>query len=178
MRTRTWPSLALVVLAGALFGGVVSVAAAAKAPPRSELRANGQRERLAPWTWSWTYREGPTSGCAAVVADGGPSYEPVVSVAHRHARPRIVLRRDRRPRVVRFRAYSQLDAQGYPVGHGRRVNSRLRPKRSGGEIVAWALRFRVDVAERPYFDARLRWPGRGRCRSGGEASYSFGIARE
>jgi hypothetical protein len=99
-------------------------------------------------------------------------------VAHDHARPRVVFLRDRRPRVERFRAYAELDGAGQPAGDGRHVGSTVRAKRKNGEVIGWAIRFRVNVARRPYFDLDVDFPPRGNCNAGGEASYAFGIGRE
>jgi hypothetical protein len=177
VRYRAWPFLLLAALLAAALWVQPAFAAAAKKPPRAGLRANGESARLGPWTYRWQYGAG-WSGCQIIIADGTPSYEPRLSVPHRHARPRVVFLRDREPRVERFRAYSEIGDEGTPEGSGRRVRSQVQPKRRGGEIVAWAIRFRVDVVDRPYFDLDVSFQPRGRCREGGSGSYSFGLERE
>lgn len=173
MQRFAWPLLALLV--GLLV--LAPVAEAAKRPPRAVLRAAESQARLGPWSYSWSYPSGDK--CGAIVADGFPDYGFALSVAHRHARPRVVFLRDRKPRVTRFRAYRKLNRSGLPAGEGERVASAIRPKREDGEIVAWKVRFHVDVVERPYFDLDVRFPLRrlGGCPEGGNASYAFGIER-
>ena len=99
-------------------------------------------------------------------------------MAHAHAQPRVVILRDRRPRVRRFQAYAELDSHGSPAGDGKRVESNVKPKRRGGDVIAWVIVFRVNVGARPYFDLDLVYRARGRCGEGGRASYAFGIARK
>ena len=177
MRRRAWPFLLLFGLLVGAASPASPPARAAERPPPAELRAGGDSARLAPWTYSWRYPSGQAF-CGAVVADGFPGYGPRLSLPHRHARPRVVFLRDRRPHVSRFRAYSEIGDGGTPVGRGKRVRSVVRPKRRRGEVVGWAIAFRVDVVARPYFDLDVSFRPRGRCGEGGSGSYSFGLERE
>jgi hypothetical protein len=171
VRTRAWPFLVLAVLIAA------PLAEAAKRPPRATLHANDQSAKLNAFTYSWTR---PTDdGCVEIGADGIPDYSPRIEVAHRHAKPRVLVHRDHRPRVASFRAHRKLNRHGAVAGRGKRVRARVTRKQRGGEFVAWGIAFRVDVVERPYFNLDLEFPGGGGpCSNGGDASYGFGIARE
>jgi hypothetical protein len=171
VRRSAWPFLVLTLLLGA------PAAEAAKRPPRAKLHGNGESARIGPWTYSWAFPSGPEY-CAEVASDGVPSYDARIDVAHPHARPRLVILRDRRPRVLRFRAHAELDNNGFTQGHGKHVTSRVRPKRRNGDVVAWAIVFRVNVGARPYFDLDLGFRPRGRCDEGGGGSYAFGIGHE
>jgi hypothetical protein len=176
VRSRAWPFLLLAALLAAALCAQPAFAVAAKKPPRAELRANGESARLGPWTYGWSYPSG--NACAAVVSDGFPNYRSRLSVRHRHAQPRVVFLGDRRPRVARFHAYSEISGEGTPEGKGKRVRFQVGPKRRRGEIVGWAIRFGVDVVDRPYFNLKVSFRPRGRCREGGNASYAFGLQRE
>jgi hypothetical protein len=168
VRRRAWPVLVLTLLLAA------PAADAAKRPPRAKLQGNGEAARIGPWTYSWAFPSGPQY-CAQVVSEGVPSYHARIDVAHPHARPRVVILRDRRPRVLRFRAYAELDNHGFAKGHGQHVQSDVKPKRRSGEVTGWVIVFRVNVAARRYFDLDLGFRPRGRCDEGGGGSYAFGI---
>lgn len=170
MRFRAWPFLLLIVVVST----AASEAMAAKTPPRTQIRADGDAVRLDPYTSSWAFRE-PAGGCRAYIADGVASFDPAILVSHRHAQPRIAVMRDRKPQVG-LRSFESLGRDGYVKGHGRRVRFDLdRVRRRGA--VEWLIRFRVDVDERPYFLMALGWPEQGRCRTGGSAHYAFAIGR-
>jgi hypothetical protein len=82
-------------------------------------------------------------------------------------------------RVRGFRAYAELNENGFAKGHGKPVEFRLRPKRRNGKVAGWVIVFRVNLAARRYFDVRLKYKRRrGPCHEGGRASYAFGIAHE
>jgi hypothetical protein len=173
VRGRAWPFL--VVLAAV---AAPAAADAARHPPPAELRGNGQSRVLAPWSSFWAF-PAPPDACAEGHGDGVPSYEPRIEVAHPHAQPRIAILRDRRPRVRGFRAYAELNENGFAKGHGKPIEFRVRPKRRNGKVAGWRIVFRVNVAARPYFDVRLNYKRRrGPCHEGGGASYAFGIAHE
>jgi hypothetical protein len=176
VRSRAWPFLLLAALLAAALCVQPAFAVAAKKPPRAELRANGDSARLGPWTYGWQYPSGQS--CGSVVSDGLPNYRPRLSVPHRHSQPRVVFLGNRRPRVARFHAYSEISDEGTPEGKGKRVRFQVEPKRHGGETIGWAIRFRVDVVERPYFNLKVSFRPRGRCREGGNGSYAFGLERE
>ena len=173
VRKRAWPVLVLAALIAA------PVAEAAKRPPRATLHAAGESVRLGPYSYGWMGPQG-RGECVGVDGDGVPNYAPRMSIPHRHGKPRVVLHRDRRPRIEDFRAHRALTGHGSVAGRGKRVRARLFERRRGGEVVAWVIAFRVDVVDRPYFRLELRYPERGSasCPSGGYADYGFGIARE
>ena len=154
MRQRAWPFLVLVAVFAA-----APLTDAAENPPRAELRANGNSARLAPYTYGWIGQQ--HGGCAGLDSDGFPGYAPLLSVAHRHARPRVLFQRNHKPNVQSFRAYRRIDDESRRATGGRKkVRSRLRPKRKNGEVVGWTIAFHVNVAKRPYFDLAVSFPPR------------------
>jgi hypothetical protein len=171
VRRRAWPILVLALLLTA------PAAEAAKRPPRAKLQGNGESARIGPWSYSWSHPSGPEY-CAGVASDGIPGYDARIDVAHPHAKPRVVILRDRRPRVLSFRAYAELDSNGLTNSDGKRVASDVEPRLRNGNVVAWVIAFRVNVAVRPYFDLDLGFRPRGRCDEGGSASYAFGIGHD
>jgi hypothetical protein len=173
VRRRAWPFLVLV--AGLL---AAPAAQAASRPPVAELRANGESARVIPHSFTWS-SPAPPDGCAQLIA-GKTDFvadRPTLELAHRHARPRVVFLRDRRPKVRQLLSYVRVDAKGRPVGAARLVETDVRPRRRSGKVVAWAVQFRVDVRTRPYFRLDVTFPRRSaRCHEGGRASYGFGFA--
>ena len=177
MRKRAWPFL-LLAAASLLAAGS---ALAHERPPRAELHANGEAADISPFTYGW---QSPAGGgqCSDLVADGIPNYRPKLSVDTLHARPTIVFLRDQRPRIRYFRAYSKLGHDPrWPAGDGKRVRARIGRLREGGEVVAWVIRFRVEVVRFRYFDLNVRFESTGGhpgCRETGDASYAFGLRRD
>lgn len=142
-------------------------------PPRAELRAGGDAHRLGYWSYGWTHPDGKF--CVTEQADGFPNYRPRLVVEHLHSRPRVLFRKDQRPRAVSLHQYRRL-RNGVPVGEGRRLDVSLMPRRRGGEIVGWAARFRATVPDRRFYDLSASWRDEEGCDGPESVATSFSLA--
>ena len=113
----------------------------------------------------------------SVVADGIREYKPRLVVAHLHSRPRVYFRKDQRPRRVSLRQYGRL-RNGFPVGDGRGVDVRLIPRRRGGTVIGWGVRFRASVPERRFYDMEASWRDEEGCGGGQSVATSFRLVRK
>jgi hypothetical protein len=171
VRRRAW----LFLLLGAVLAG--APVQAADGPPRAKLRANSQVVPMVPDRDYWSHRAGPDaclsrgSGVIPFAVD-----DPMMELDHRHARPRLLFLRDRKPRVRRVRAYTDVGRKGAPQGAAARLSAQVAPIRRRREVRAWVVSFRVDASERPYVRVDVGFPRRpGPCSEGGNASYGFGF---
>ena len=169
LRTRFAASLAV----GAFVALVVvaTVSAHDHRVPGATLHVNGQRDRLGPWSISWVSRSG--QGCVGEQADGVPDFRPRADV-HLHSTPRIVFRKEQRPRRVRALAAERLE-NGY-LADPKRLDVKLRPRQRGDRRV-WVAKLDATVRHRLFVDLHARWRDREGCGGPESASWDFSLRR-
>jgi hypothetical protein len=139
--------------------------------PRANLHVNGQVKRLQPWSFSWVHRDGPA--CVSEEGDGVPSFRPIAEV-HLHSTPRIVFRKEQRPRRVRAVADDRLE-HGY-LADARRLDVRLRKSHRDGRRV-WIAKFPARVRARLFVDVEAHWRDLEGCGGDESASWDFRLRR-
>jgi hypothetical protein len=168
-RTRSMVVLALGALVA--LGAGAAVWAHDHRVPRANLHVNGLVKRLSPWSVSWVRRDG--SGCVAEDRDGTPTFRPIANV-HLHSTPRIVFRKEQRPRRVHVLAADHLQ-NGY-LAQAERLEVRLRKSHREGRRV-WIAKFRARVPARLFVDIDAHWRDVEGCGGGESASWDFRLRR-
>lgn len=149
---RAWRTL---VCAGLVLSvtasGITSAAAVERKPPRAVLRHHGETiQRGLLITYCWTYREPDSDYGVGVCADGTYSWPDPAEVSA-PTRLSMRFRKAQRPRRLSISAYPDVTRNGTPRGERERLDYRLRPVRSRGEVVAWDAHFSLRDAARHYY---------------------------
>jgi hypothetical protein len=169
LRIRFTASLALGALAALVV--VATVSAHDHRVPRATLHVNGQRDRLGPWSFSWVSRS--DQNCVGEEADGVPNFRPRADV-HLHSTPRIVFRKEQRPRRVRALAAEQLE-NGY-LADPKRLDLKLHARHRGDRRV-WVAKLNATVPHRLFIDLHARWRDQEGCGGRESASWDFSLRR-
>jgi hypothetical protein len=139
--------------------------------PRATLHVNGQRDQLVPWSFSWVSRSG--QNCVGEEGDGVPNFRPRADV-HLHSTPRIVFRKEQRPRRVRALAAEQLE-NGY-LADPKPLDVKLEARHRGQRRV-WVAKLNATVRQRLFVDLHARWRDREGCGGPESASWDFSLRR-
>ena len=140
--------------------------------PRANLHVNEQAKRLGAWTYSWVWPDGPDF-CVVEHSDGIPGFRPRADV-HLHSTPRIVFRKQQRPRRVRALAGERLE-DGYPA-NPKRLEVKLLPREREGARV-WVAKLHARVRHKLFVDLSAHWRDVEGCGGNEEASWSFSLSR-
>jgi hypothetical protein len=140
--------------------------------PRVNLHVNEQAKRLGAWTSSWVWPDGPDF-CVVEHSDGVPGFGRPAGV-HLHSTPRIVFRKEQRPRRVRALAGKDLE-HGYPADPKRVEVDLLQRERDGSRI--WVAKLHTRVRHKLFVDVTAHWRDVEGCGGDEEASWSFSLRR-
>jgi hypothetical protein len=138
--------------------------------PRANLHVNGQAKRLGAWTSSWVWPDGP-GFCVIEHSDGVPGFGQRADV-HMHSTPRIVFRKEQRPRRVHAIAGKRLE-DGYPADP-KRLDVKLLPRERDGARV-WVAKLHARVRHKLFVDLTAHWRDVEGCGGNEEASWSFSL---
>ena len=141
--------------------------------PRANLHVNEQAKPLGAWTSTWVRPDGP-GFCVIEHSDGVPGFRPRAD-AHLHSTPRVVFRKQQRPRQVKALASDHL-AHGYLGRNAQRVDVHLRPRHRDGRRV-WVAKLHTTVRDRLVVDVTAHWRDAEGCGGNEQASWSFSLRR-
>ena len=171
---RGW-RYAVVPLIAVALGVPASTAGAAASSgdpiPKAKLKVAGNTQRG--WLWSALWGSSPEpQKCVGASLDGLPRPGRPLATNAKERTPRLVLRSVDRPLRVVVRDFKRVDANGFLVGASERLSTTLRPKRRGGQIVAWRARFSARGTRHHYLDVAVSWPEDPAC-GGRQANWLF-----
>lgn len=140
-------------------------------PPNAVLRIAGSRQEGSSYHGDWTARAGPDS----CVAMGwiGTGEQDMLQVPPGFHDARIRLRSRYRPEGATVTVYDAVLPVGPTTPVREAVEYRLVPKRRGGRVVAWDLRFEIAGGPDRYLDVHAEWRDRDGCGGTQDVDWRF-----
>jgi hypothetical protein len=124
-------------------------------PPRVVVRSAGERQRVGPWSVTWS--TGGEDGCVIMVGDGIPDYRRSAMQWWPGRKIHLRLFKRHKPRRLAIRMYVRLDDNGNVTGRGRRADYSLRRARINGKRVWIAGFFGRRTRRHLYLSVHVRY---------------------
>ena len=171
MRAAFWPAAILL----ALMAMAPSPVTAQGGPPRAILRHGDLRQAGKLIALRWTEPAG-SEGCTSTLILSRLRYPARgFPVGEGRFRARIRFTSPERPRSVEVAAKPRLDGRGEATGRPAEVRLRLRPRRPGGDLRAWAAILTSRVEDQLYVRVTARWRDSDPCGDRQRATWTFHV---
>ena len=140
---------------------------------RSTLIAGDARQKGSTVYWT-NVSPGGKGMCSIAHADGLGEYPDAASVRPGPQEMKVRLHRPVKPSRLRVMASPLLDPSLSDLLQ-ERAETRLRPVKRDGRVIAWDIVFDEAVLGDLYLDVSVEWTEKGRCAGGDEAVWTFHV---